>query len=47
MSMPISAISSWAVVTPKPGMASSWAICRSYGSHKRAIRPSSTAIWAE
>ena len=33
-------------VTPKPGMPSSWATCRSYGSHRTAIRSSSTAIWA-
>jgi hypothetical protein len=44
--VPISAIRSWAVVTPKPGMASSWAICRWYGSHQAAIFSSSTAIWA-
>ena len=29
MSMPISAIRSWAAVIPKPGMPSSWATCRS------------------
>ena len=34
---PISAIMSWAVITPKPGIASSWAICRSYGSHSTSI----------
>ena len=29
-------------VTPKPGMPSSWATCRSYGSHRMAICSSST-----
>src|SRR5450756_3153466 len=46
MSTPISAIRSLAAVTPNPGMPSSWATCRSYGSHKTAIRSSSTATWA-
>ena len=46
MSMPISAIRSWAAVIPKPGMPSSWATCRSYGSHNPAIFSSSTATWA-
>jgi hypothetical protein len=46
MSVPVSAIRSCTVVTPDPGMASGWAICRSYGSHSAAIRSSSTAICA-
>ena len=29
MSVPTSAMRSWAAVAPKPGMPSSWAICRS------------------
>ena len=45
MSAPISAIRSCAVVTPKPGMASSWAICRSQGWQRAAIRTSSSPIW--
>jgi hypothetical protein len=46
MSAPVSPIRSWALVTPKPGMPSSWAICRSYGSRKMVILSSGTPIWA-
>ena len=42
MSTPISPMMSWAVMTPKPGMASSWAIWCSYGSHSTAIFSSSS-----
>jgi hypothetical protein len=46
MSVPISAMTSWAVITPVPGTASSWAICRAYGSHSMLILAVSSPIRA-
>ena len=46
MSVPISAMTSWAVMTPVPDTASSCAIWRAYGSHKTSILAVSSAIQA-
>ena len=46
VSVPVCAIRSRAVVTPNPGMPSSWAIWCWQGSQRAAIRSSRTAICA-
>ena len=46
MSTPISAMSSWALVVPMPGISSSWATWAANGAITSSIRPGSASIWA-
>jgi hypothetical protein len=45
MSVPVSAMMSWAVTVPKPGMASSWLIWCSQGSASSSIVAVRVCIW--
>jgi hypothetical protein len=46
MSVPISAMISWAAVTPIPGISSSWATWAANGAIASSIRVVSASIWA-